>query len=157
MNASSVVSTASAPATARTVCADDFVTLRYRIALADGTEVVSTMHMNPATFQLGNGQLAPTLENCILGLAEGAHETFTLEPEAAFGRHNPELVQRVALSALPRELEEEVGAAVSFTDSFGKEFAGTVIEKGDTYAVFDFNHPLAGKTVRFEAQLIGIL
>jgi FKBP-type peptidyl-prolyl cis-trans isomerase SlpA len=142
---------------ARQVSAGDFVTLRYRIALADGQEVVSTFGMNPATFQLGTGQLAPTLENCLLGMADGARDTFTLEPEAAFGRHNPELVQRIALAALPRELEEEPGAAVAFTDTSGKEFAGTLLEKGESHATFDFNHPLAGKTVVFEAQIIGIL
>jgi FKBP-type peptidyl-prolyl cis-trans isomerase SlpA len=141
----------------KTISANDFVTMRYRIGLPDGTDVVSTFQLNPGTFQLGVGQLAPTLENCLIGMQEGDRQTFTLEPEAGFGRHNPDMVQRVALTALPRELEEEVGAAVSFTDASGKQFAGALLEKGDTYAIFDFNHPLAGKTVLFEAEIIGIM
>jgi FKBP-type peptidyl-prolyl cis-trans isomerase SlpA len=133
------------------------LTLRYRVCLTDGTEVVSTFDTRPATLSMGAGQLAETLERCLVGMSAGERRMFTLEPEAGFGVRNPELVQRIALSALPRPLEEEIGERVSFTDAGGAEFAGTVIDKSDRHATFDFNHPLAGRTVLFEAEIIGIL
>ncbi len=133
------------------------LTLRYRVSLPDGSEAVSTFGMNPATLSLGAGQLAQTLERCLIGMRAGERSAFTLEPEAGFGLRNPQLVHRIARAALPRDLEEEVGAKVAFTDASGAQFAGTVLEKSDAYAVFDFNHPLAGRTVIFEAEIIGVM
>ena len=133
------------------------LTLRYRVSLPDGTEAVSTFGMNPATLSLGAGQLAETLERCLIGMRAGERCAYTLEPEAGFGLRNPELLQKIALSALPRELEEDVGAQVAFTDGAGAQFAGTIVQKADAHAVFDFNHPLAGRTIIFEAEIIGVM
>ena len=144
-------------ATPTVVRADSYLTLRYRICLPDGTEAVSTFGMGPATLALGTGQLADPLEKCLIGMHAGKREAFTLEPEAAFGLRNPELIQRIALSALPREIDEAPGARVAFTDASGARFAGTLVERDATHATFDFNHPLAGNTVIFEAEIIGVL
>jgi FKBP-type peptidyl-prolyl cis-trans isomerase SlpA len=136
---------------------DSYLTLRYRVSLTDGTEAVSTFDMNPATLALGSGQLADSLERCLIGMRAGERRSYTLEPEAGFGLRNPELVQSIALTALPRPLEEDIGSQVAFTDASGAQFAGTVIEKGIGHAVFDFNHPLAGRTIVFEAEIVGIM
>lgn len=138
------------------VDANAFVTLRYRVTLPDGKDAVSTFGMNPATLMLGSGQLNENLERCLIGMQVGQRQAYVLEPEAGFGMKNPELVQRVSLSALPRALDEEIGDMVSFTDASGKEFAGVLVALDDSAATFDFNHPLAGKTVTFEAQIVGI-
>ena len=134
-----------------------YLTLRYRVSLPDGTEAVSTFGMGPATLALGTGQLAEPLEKCLIGMRAGAREAFTLEPEAAFGLRNPGLIQRIARSALPREIDDEPGSWVAFTDASGARFAGALIEKDATHVVFDFNHPLAGTTLVFEAEIVGIL
>ncbi len=134
-----------------------YLTLRYRVSLPDGTEAVSTFGMGPATLALGSGQLAEPLEQCLIGMHAGQRAAYTLEPEAAFGLRNPELIQRIARSALPRPVDEAPGSRISFTDASGAQFAGTLIEQNATHAVFDFNHPLAGRTVVFEAQIIGIM
>ena len=139
------------------VQAGSYLTLRYRLTLADGTEAVSTFGMGPATLALGTGQLALPLERCLIGMRVGTREAFTLAPEAAFGPRNPELIQRILRTALPREIEEAPGSRIAFTDASGAQFAGTLVEKDATHAVFDFNHPLAGNTVVFEAEIIGIL
>lgn len=146
-----------AQANVQKVQAGSFLTLHYRVALPDGTEAVSTFGMKPATLTLGAGHLAETLEQCLLGMHAGERQSFTLEPEAAFGLRNPELIQRIARHALPREIDEEPGSRIAFTDASGAEFAGTLIECDDTHTVFDFNHPLAGRTIVFEAQIVGIL
>ena len=75
---------------------DSFVTLHYRLATADDIELVSTFDASPATLQLGSGELAPPLEACLVDLPVGARYVFLLEPEQAFGPHNPQLVQRLA-------------------------------------------------------------
>ena len=133
------------------------LTLRYRLALPDGTEAISTFGMGPATLSLGRGQLAEALERCLLGMRSGERRTYTLAPEEGFGIRNPELVMRLTSSALPRALDEEVGERVAFTDASGAQYAGTIVEKGVAHAVFDFNHPLAGRTVVFEAEIVGIM
>ncbi len=67
------------------------VTLHYRLALPDGADIVSTFADKPATLLLGAGQLAPPLEEILLGLKIGHHSTFRLEPDQAFGPCNPEI------------------------------------------------------------------
>ena len=141
----------------KTVEADSYLTLRYRVVLPDGSEAVSTFGMNPATLQLGSGQLAPTLEQCLVGMRAGQRQAYTLEPEAAFGLRNPQLVRRIALDTLPRSIEEEPGSRISFTDVSGAQFAGTLLEKGESDALFDFNHPLSGLTIVFEAEIIAVM
>jgi FKBP-type peptidyl-prolyl cis-trans isomerase SlpA len=141
-----------------TVQPDSFLTLYYRVTtVADGEEVVSTFGMKPATLQMGGGQLAENLERCLLGLPVGAEASFELPPDQAYGEHNPRLVERIALSALPPGMELKEKSLVEFNDGEGAEFAGFLREMDDTHALFDFNHPLAGKSLRFDVKIIGVL
>ncbi|MEK8050416.1 FKBP-type peptidyl-prolyl cis-trans isomerase [Ideonella sp. DXS22W] len=151
-----------------TIQEGSFLTLHYRLAGPDGADVVSTFDGKPATLSLGTGQLAPAMEQRLIGLPEGAHERFTLAPGEAFGERNPELLQRVK-RALLRELGDPdadyaVGDVVQFpTPDGGGQYAGVVRELGGEDAadggwlLFDFNHPLAGQPVSFEVQVIGVL
>ena len=139
-----------------------FLTLHYRLSGPDGADVINTFDDRPATLSLGSGQLAPAMESCLLGLAEGAHESFALAPGEAFGARNPDMLQRVPL-ALLRELGDAdatyaEGDVVRFPTPDGRgAFAGVVREVGDGWLLFDFNHPLAGQAVNFEVQLIGVM
>ena len=143
--------------TAQTVAADSFVTLHYRIASADDTELVGTFGSTPATLQLGSGELVPTLEQCLVGLPVGEHHVFLLEPQQAFGLHNPQLVQRVARSGLPPGADVELHSLIEFAAPDGSRYAGLVREMDADSVLVDFNHPLAGKSIRFEVQVVGIL
>lgn len=143
------------------VAEGSYLTLHYRIASLDGTNIISTFEERPATLQLGSGQLAPSLEGCLIGLAEGAHEIFELPEGEAFGTRNPDLVQRVSRELLAEQSGEEegfaVGDLVEFNAPGGGRFAGVLREINPEYALFDFNHPLAGQAVKFEVQIIGVL
>ncbi|AVA36877.1 FKBP-type peptidyl-prolyl cis-trans isomerase SlpA [Cupriavidus metallidurans] len=145
----------------KTVQADSFLTLHYSIALENGTEVVSTFEEKPATLLLGQGQLVPTLEQALLGMAEGERTLYRLAPEQAFGPRNPELLQWVSLATLRENssFEEDYapGDLVEFNAPGGGKYAGVLKEYGETAALFDFNHPLAGQAILFDVQLIGIL
>ena len=139
-----------------------FLTLHYRLAGPDGADVVNTFGGKPATLSLGTGQLAPALEQRLIGLEEGVHQTFDVPPGDAFGARNPELLQRVKLSLL-RELGDPdatyaPGDVVQFPTPDGQgRYAGVVRELGPDWLLFDFNHPLAGHAVHFEVQVLGVL
>ncbi|MEN9628854.1 MAG: hypothetical protein RJA10_2081 [Pseudomonadota bacterium] len=139
-----------------------FLTLHYRLAGPDGADVVNTFGGKPATLSLGTGQLAPALEQRLIGLEEGARQSFDVPPGDAFGQRNPDLLQRVKLQLL-RELGDPdatyaPGDVVQFPTPDGQgSYAGVVREAGDDWLLFDFNHPLAGRAVRFEVQVLGVL
>ena len=140
-----------------TVQPDSYLTLHYRITTLDGEEFLSTFDMSPATLQMGSGQLAENLEAVLVGLPAKERFVFELEPADAFGGHNPRLVERIALDALPPGMELKENSVVEFTAPNGASFAGFLREMDATHGLFDFNHPLAGKTIRFEVEIIGIL
>ncbi len=139
-----------------------FLTLHYRLSGPDGADVVNTFDDKPATLSLGTGQLAPAMEQRLIGLAEGVHQTFALAPGEAFGERNPGMLQRVARRLLQQlgapDEPYAVGDVLQFPTPDGSgAFAGVVREMGDDWLLCDFNHPLAGQAVSFEVQLIGVL
>ncbi|HYD94040.1 MAG TPA: peptidylprolyl isomerase [Noviherbaspirillum sp.] len=138
-----------------------YLTLHYRLAVADGNNIVSTFEEKPATLHLGTGQLAPFLEECLMGLSEGAHQIFELPPEKAFGPRNPDLIQRVSRAALDQNSagddEYAIGDLIEFNAPSGGRFSGVLRAIDAESALFDFNHPLAGQAIRFEVRIIGIL
>ena len=144
------------------VQAGSFLTLHYRLSGPDGADLINTFDDKPATLSLGTGELAPAVEARLLGLAEGTHTSFDLVAGEAFGERNADLVQRVKRSLLnelgdPDE-QYHVGDVVQFPTPDGQgAYAGVVREVAGDSLLFDFNHPLAGRPVTFEVQLIGVL
>ena len=139
-----------------------FLTLHYRLAGPDGADVINTFGGKPATLSLGTGQLAPALERQLIGLEEGARARFEVPAGEAFGERNPDLLQRVKLSLLHElgdpDASYEPGDVVQFPTPDGSgSYAGVVRDKGDDWLLFDFNHPLAGRAVQFEVQVLGVL
>ena len=144
------------------VQAGSFLTLHYRLSGPDGAELINTFNDKPATLSLGTGELAPAMEARLLGLPEGTHQSFTLAAGEAFGERNPELLQRVKRSLLDElgdpDEQYHVGDVVQFPTPDGQgAYAGVVREVNGDALLFDFNHPLAGRPVTFEVQLIGVL
>ena len=149
-----------------------FLTLHYRLS-GPGGDIINTFNEKPATLSLGTGELSPAMEQCLMGLEEGARSSFELPPGEAFGDRNPEMLQWVARRLL-NELGDpgeryQVGDVVQFPTPDGMgSYAGSVQQvgkdgrdgNGDGAAdavLFDFNHPLAGQPVTFEVHLIGVL
>ena len=135
---------------------DSLVTLHYRIAMENGQPLISTFEGTPATLQLGAGELLPNLERLLAGIEVGKRELFTLAPEQAFGLHKPDLVERVRREHMPDE-EIEAMTIMEFVAPDGSRYSGLVREIDEASALVDFNHPLAGKTIRFEVEVIGVL
>jgi FKBP-type peptidyl-prolyl cis-trans isomerase SlpA len=139
------------------ITSTSYLTLHYRLTTLAGEEILSTYGLSPATLQMGSQQLADNLEACLLGLKEGEHRVFELPAAAAFGEANPALMEHIALSALPPTLDTRENSLVEFTTPEGHDFSGFLREKSATHARFDFNHPLAGKSLRFEVDIVAIL
>ncbi len=141
-----------------TVLPDSYLTLHYRLSDDAGNEFVSTFDLSPATLQMGSGQLAEPLEKCLIGLAAQQRYLFQLGALEAFGEYNPQLVERIALAALPPEVELRENSLIEFgAPDGGAGIAGFLRELNATTALFDFNHPLAGKPICFEVEIIGIM
>lgn len=159
----------SLPSAAPQVEAGSFLTLHYRLAGPSG-DIINTFNDKPATLTLGSGELAPAVEQRLIGLEEGARASFEIPPGEAFGDRNPEMLQWVA-----RKLLDEMGNAadsyrvgevVQFPTPDGMgSYAGSVCQVGRSgeagtladSVLFDFNHPLAGQPVTFEVHVIGVL
>lgn len=131
------------------------VTLHFTLKLEDGSVVDSTRDKQPATFQFGDGNLPPGFESPIKGLTEGETGTYTIPPEHAFGQHNPQNVQRIPRESFEGpELEE--GLVMSFSDAAGGELPGVIASMDDKHVDVDFNHPLAGRTLTFEVEILEV-
>lgn len=154
------------PPTPSAVRADSYLTLHYRLCDDANNEYVSTFDLSPATLQMGSGQLAAPLERCLIGLRANERRTIDLSCGEAFGEHNPQLVERIARSALPPGVELKPNSLIEFgapaenagvRAEAGISFVGFLRELSETTALFDFNHPLAGKAIRFEVEIIAIM
>ena len=139
-----------------------FVTLHYRLRGPDGAAIVDTFGARPATLSLGTGELAPAMESRLIGLTEGAFESFALAAGEAFGERSPDLLQSVSLALLREhgdvDASYSVGDVVQFPAPNGQgTYAGVVRALAADSLLIDFNHPLAGRPVTFDVQLIGVL
>ena len=160
----STIVTLNEPAVAR-VGPASYLTLHYRVSLtseaAIDTDIVNTFDDNPATLQLGMGQLSEALEAKLIGLTNGDYAVFDLAAGEAFGPRNPDLVQKLSRSAFDIQVEEaasyQAGDLIAFTGPNGGSYSGVLKDINAQYALFDFNHPLAGQPVRFEVKIIGVL
>ncbi|MHB0777332.1 FKBP-type peptidyl-prolyl cis-trans isomerase [Halomonas sp. WWR20] len=131
------------------------VTLHFTVKLEDGTVVDSTRDKAPATFQVGDGNLPPGFEAPLKGLTDGDSGAYTISPEHGFGQHNPQNVQTLGRDNFGDE-ELEEGVVMSFADPAGGELPGVVRSFDERNVEVDFNHPLAGRTLTFEVEIIEV-
>lgn len=128
---------------------------------ATGSTFIDTFDGRPATLQLGTGQWSPTMEAPLIGRAEGECFSYTLCPTEAYGERNPDLIQRVSRTMLSEYTEPDTafvpGDMVEFSAPNGGRYSGVLKEINDETALFDFNHPLAGLTLRVDIDLLGVL
>ncbi len=134
---------------------DKEVTLHFALGLETGEQVDSTFDKKPATFKVGDGNLLPGFEQQLYGLKAGDKRTLQIAPEQGFGQVNPQNVQVMPRSQFAgMELSE--GLMVSFQDAARTELPGVVKAFDDNQVTVDFNHPLAGKTLTFEVEIIDV-
>jgi FKBP-type peptidyl-prolyl cis-trans isomerase SlpA len=132
------------------------VSLHFSLTLAGGMLVESSFDDQPVSFVLGDGSLDKGLELALIGLRAGERQKLTLMPGQAFGERDESAIQAVPKSRFPAEMELEVGQIIGFTGENGEEIAGAVVAFDDEEVTVDFNHPLAGREIDFEVQILAV-
>ena len=132
------------------------VTLHFSVKLEDGSVVDSTFDTKPATFTVGDKNLLDGFEKVLFGLTAGDRDSFTLQPEQGFGQHNPNNIQAIPRESFELDVELEEGLMLSFADANGQELPGLVAEFDNESVTVDFNHPLAGRNLVFDVEIIDV-
>lgn len=134
---------------------DKEVTLHFALKLENGDVVDSTFDKQPATFKVGDGNLLPGFEAALYGFKAGDRRSLQIGPENAFGQPNPQNVQ-----VMPRGqfqgMELSEGLLIIFNDAANAELPGVVKAFDEQQVTIDFNHPLAGKTLSFDVEIIEV-
>lgn len=134
---------------------DTKVTLHFTLRLASGEEVDTTRNGAPATFVMGDGNLLPGFESVLLGLRAGDRRSVLIDPQDGFGSHNPQNVQVIDRALFAPDVRLERGLVVSFADGKG-ELPGVVMTVDGDQVTVDFNHPLAGRDLTFEVEILDV-
>ena len=133
------------------------VNLHYVGTLEDGTEFDSSRTRNEAmSVEVGSGKLIPGFEEALSGMSVGEVKSVTIEPTQAYGDVSSEAYQTVPRSAFPPEFTFEEGATVQGRNPMGHSMTAKIESVSEESVVLDFNHPLAGKTLNFEIELLSI-
>lgn len=132
------------------------VTLHFALTFADGQVIDSTFEKAPATLDIGDESLPENFEAYLMGMKAGERASYEVPPEKAFGQRNPNNIQMFKRSEFNADMVLEPGVVISFADARQSELPG-VVEKveGDQVTV-DFNHPLAGRTLTFDVEIIDV-
>lgn len=131
------------------------VSLEYTVFLDDGTQVDTNVGEEPLIFVLGSNQLFPALENEIVALDVGEGKQVLLNPEEAYGPVVSDAFREVELQSLPENYRYE-GAVLGVQDPNGGVYPIRVHSIEEEKAVLDFNHPLAGKSLRFDVKVVNV-
>lgn len=132
------------------------VTLNFALILKDGDLVDSTFDKAPASLDIGDGNLPEGFESYLMGLKAGDRETYEVPPENAFGQANPSNRQSFKRSDFDAEMVIEPGLMVSFADARKSELPGVIYSVDADEVIVDFNHPLAGRELIFEVEIIDV-
>ncbi len=134
----------------------DYVKLNYTGKFEDG-EVFDTSHgKQPLEIQVGTGSVIPGFDKALHGMAKDESKNFTVSPEEAYGEYNENLEKSFQRSDLPDGLDPQVGDALAVKTPSGEQMPVWVSETNETEIKVDMNHPLAGKSLHFEVQIMEI-
>lgn len=134
----------------------DTVKVHYTGTLEDGSVFDSSREREPLEFTLGKGQLIPGFEDAVRGMAVGDKTTTKIPADKAYGPVREEMVARVGKDQFPEGIEPEVGQQLQVPQQGGGIIVVTVTEVDDTQVTLDANHPLAGKDLTFEIEVVEI-
>ena len=139
-----------------TIERNSLVTLYYRLGLTDGQVLEDNFDDEPTTIQLGRGEMAEGLELALIGLREGEDQTIDIGPDLAFGHIDETLFRAIARVEFDPDLELERALIIEFTTEDDKMLPGTIIDFNESEVRIDLNHPLAGKSLTFDIEVVEI-
>lgn len=134
----------------------DTVSVHYTGTLTSGEVFDSSLEREPLKFTLGKGQLIPGFERAIMGLSVGEKATTNIPSKEAYGEHNSEMVLEVPKNQLPPELDAQVGMQLQLNQPDGQAIPVQITQIKEEMVTIDANHPLAGKDLNFDIEIIEI-
>jgi len=134
----------------------DTVIVHYTGKLEDGTTFDSSRDREPFELTLGSGSTIPGFENGIIGMALGDNKTITIPSEEAYGPKRDELIMTISKNEFPSDIVPSVGQQLQMTHPSGNVMNVTITDVMQDSVILDANHPLAGKTLIFEVELMEI-
>ena len=133
-----------------------FVSVDYKGILEDG-QVFDTSHgRQPIEIQMGAGRLIKGFENELMGMALNEKKVFTLAPEDAYGQRDEDQTHSFPRSEFPPGIKPRVGMTIGLSNPEGQQVPARIVHLDDEKLTLDLNHPLAGKSLTFEIQVVGI-
>jgi peptidylprolyl isomerase len=133
------------------------VKVHYTGKLDDGSVFDSSFEGDPIQFKIGEEKLLLDFEKAVVGMNVGESKTIQIEPNNAYGPYHDKLVMPVNRDQLPSDLEPKVGQHLETTMKDGQSIVFLVTEVNDASVTLDANHPLAGKDLTFDIQLMEIV
>ena len=130
--------------------------MHFSLKLADGMLVESSFEEQPHTFVVGDGSVDSGLELALIGLRPNETQTLTLAPGQAFGQRDESAVKWLPKTDFPPHIQLEPGQIIGFTVADDEDLAGAVLEIDEGRVKVDFNHPLAGREIIFEVQILAV-
>lgn len=135
---------------------DDKVKVHYTGSLEDGTVFDSSRERDPLEFTVGTGQVIPGFENGIIGMTIGDTKTVLIDVDNAYGQVRDDLIIEVEKDDIPADIKPEKGQQLQINQAEGKVIPVTIIDVKEDKIILDANHPLAGKSLTFEIELLEI-
>jgi FKBP-type peptidyl-prolyl cis-trans isomerase 2 len=131
------------------------VAIEYSVFSDDNTQIDTNIGKDPLVFLFGSHQILPALEEALRGLEVGDSRKVTLNPDKAYGDINPQAYKKVEAKLIPEDLRFEGALLVVSDEQFGEMLIRVDSLDGEQ-VVLDFNHPLAGKTLKFDVKVLDI-
>jgi FKBP-type peptidyl-prolyl cis-trans isomerase SlyD len=130
------------------------VTINYTLKDEEGNVIDQTSQNKPFQYLSGTSQILPKLEEQIDGMLIGGKKNVVIPPKEGYGEYQDDALQSIERNAFPKETELEVGMSFVANSPDGKQLPFVIKEVDDESVKVDFNHPLAGKTLNFEVELL---
>lgn len=134
----------------------DKVSVHYTGTLSDGTVFDSSKGKEPLMFTVDSGEVIPGFDQAVLGMQIKETKVVTIPEAEAYGRHFEEMVVDVERCNFPDDITPEVGIGLQLTQPDGRQIMVTIVKVSDSHVTLDANHPLAGKDLTFELELLSI-
>lgn len=140
----------------QTVENGNFVSVHYNGTLENGEQFDSSEGRPPLEFKVGAGQMIKGFEAAVMGMAVNEKKTVTLAPEEAYGDRDENQTHDFPRDQVPPDMDPQVGQTIGLTTPQGQQIPARIIAVDDQKVRFDLNHPLAGKTLTFEIEVVSI-